>query len=270
MHPDTPDTPGTEPVRLLRDGAVAILELNRPQAMNALDEPMAQAFHAACRQLAADTSVRAVVLRGAGRCFGVGGDLAAMRDGEGGAEAVALRLIEPLHASVKLLAVLDAPVIASLHGAVAGGSLSLALAADLALAAQGASFNLAYGKLGASCDLSGSWQLPRLVGLRQAMAIALLSETLSADEALRLGLVNRVVEPEALQAETLALAQRLAAGPTLAYGRMKRLLRQSLDQALPSQLDAEQAAFCASTRTADFAEGLAAFFARRPPNFQGR
>jgi 2-(1,2-epoxy-1,2-dihydrophenyl)acetyl-CoA isomerase len=254
-------------VQLWREGAVAVLQINRPAALNALDVPTARAFHAACQALAADDGVRAVVLRGAGRCFGVGGDLAAM---QGDAAAVALQLIEPLHASVLLLSALDAPVIASLHGAVAGGSLSLALACDLAIAAEGTRLNLAYAGIGASCDVSGSWQLPRLVGLRRALEIALLSETLHADEALRLGLVNRVVAAADLQAETLALAQRLAAGPTLAYGRLKRLLRQSLDNALPAQLDAERDAFRASAGTADFAEGLAAFFAKRPPQFTGR
>ena len=256
------------PVRLLREGAVAVIELNRPAAMNALDVAMAEGFFAVCTAVVADAGVRAVVLRGAGRCFGVGGDLAAMREGD--AAVVARQLIGPLHASVKLLSALDAPVIASVHGAVAGGSLSLALAADLCIAADDASFNLAYGRIGASCDLSSSWQLPRLVGLRQAMAIALLSDTVKADEALRLGLVNRVVPLADLQAETLALAQRLAQGPTQVYGRMKRLLRQSLNNDLATQLDAEERAFVDSTKTADFSEGLAAFFGRRPPVFQGR
>lgn len=255
------------PVRLLRDGAVALLELNRPAALNALDVPTAHAFHDACTALAADAGVRAVVLRGAGRCFGVGGDLAAM---QGDAPAVARQLIEALHASVRLLTAMDAPVIAALHGAVAGGSLSLALACDLAVAAEGASFNLAYARIGASCDVAGSWHLPRLVGLRRAMEIALLSPTLDAAEALRLGLVNRVVPAAALEAETMALARRLADGPTLAYGRLKRLLRQAQDTALADQLDAERDAFLDGTGSADFNEGVAAFLGKRTPVFQGR
>ena len=260
-------SPANAPVRLRRDGAVAYLEFNRPEALNALDVPAAQAFQAAVVQVAADDSVRAVVIRGEGRAFGVGGDLAAMRDD---APAVALQLIDALHDAVRRLATMDAPVIASLHGAVAGGSLSLALACDLALAAEGTRFNLAYAGVGASCDVSGSWNLPRLVGLRRAMEIALLSDTLDAAEALRIGLVNRVVPAADLVAATDALAQRLAAGPTLAYGRLKRLMRQSFDHDLPTQLDAEREAFGASTTTADFQEGLAAFLAKRPPVFRGR
>ena len=122
----------------------------------------------------------------------------------------------------------------------------------------------------ASCDVSGSWHLPRLVGLRNAMAIALLGDTFDAAEALRLGLVNRVVPAIALEEETDALARRLASGPTLAIGRMKRLLRQSLDNDLGTQLDMERDNFRASTATEDFSEALDAFFSKRAPHFNGR
>lgn len=258
-----PDTP----VQLQREGAVALLRLNRPAALNALDAPTTAAFLQACRALSGDPGVRAVLVCGAGSSFGVGGDLAAMR---GDAAAVAARLIEGLHGGLKLLAAMDAPVIASVHGTVAGGSLSLALGCDLAIAADTASFNLAYARIGASCDGSSSWALPRLVGLRRAIALALLCETMDAAEALRIGLVNRVVPAAQLEAESLALARRLAAGPTLAFGRLKRLLRQSFEHSFAEQLDAEALAFGDSTRTADFQEGLDAFFAKRPPAFQGR
>jgi 2-(1,2-epoxy-1,2-dihydrophenyl)acetyl-CoA isomerase len=171
---------------------------------------------------------------------------------------------------VRLLAGIDAPVIASLHGVVAGGSLSLAACCDLAVAAEGTRFNLAYANIGASCDVSASWSLPRLVGLRNAMQIALLSETFDAAEALRLGLVNRVVLAAELEATVSALAQRMAGGPTRAYGHLKRLMRQSLDRDLGAQLDAERDAFLDCTTTADFSEGIAAFVAKRKPQFGGR
>lgn len=253
-------------VLLTRDGGIAILAFNRPAAMNALDAPTAKAFLAACQSLADDPQVRVVIIRGEGRAFGVGGDLAALRHDSA---ATAQALIGPLHEAVLLLAGLNAPVIASLHGVVAGGSLSLSMACDLAIAAEGTRFNLAYANVAASCDVSGSWSLPRLVGLRQAMQIALLSDTFDAAEALRLGLVNRVVPADRLQEETLAVARRLAAGPTLAYGRMKRLMRQSFETGLPAQLDAERENFKASTQTGDFQEALGAFFAKRPPVFKG-
>ena len=257
----------TAPVLLKRDGAVAWLVLNRPAGLNALDIPTANAFLACCEELAADPGVRAVVLRGEGKTFGVGGDLAALRDNPA---ATAVALIEPMHRAVRLLTTIDAPVIASLHGSVAGGSMSLAMACDLAIAADSTRFNLAYVNVAANCDVSGSWHLPRLVGLRNAMAIALLGESFDAAEALRLGLVNRVVPAIALEEETNALARRLAAGPTLAIGRMKRLLRQSLDNDLDTQLDLERDCFRESAGTGDFSEALDAFFSKRSAHFKGR
>lgn len=203
--------------------------MNRPAALNALDVPTARAFLAACQSLASDPELRVVVLRGEGKGFGAGGDVAAL---QADPTATAHELIACLHEAVLLLTRLDAPVLASLHGVVAGGSLSLAMACDLAIAAESMRFNLAYANLGASCDLSGFWHLPRLVGLRNAMQIALLSDTFDAAEALRLGLVNRVVPDAQLHVETLALARRLAAGPTCAYGHIKRLLRQSHNELL--------------------------------------
>ncbi|WP_028228605.1 enoyl-CoA hydratase/isomerase family protein [Paraburkholderia ferrariae] len=258
---------GTDLVVVVRDGAVASVVFNRTDAMNALDVPTAAAFLAACEGIAADRSIRAVVIRGEGRAFGVGGDLAALRDG--GATA-AEELIRCMHEGIKLLVKLDAPVIAAVQGAVAGGSLSLVLACDLVVAAEGARFNLAYANVGASCDVSGSWSLPRIVGLRHAMEIALLSETFDAAEALRLGVVNRVVPEAGLQDEAFALARRLATGPTLAYGRMKRLTRSAFEHDLATHLDSERDAFKASTQTEDFQEAIAAFFAKRAPVFSGR
>ncbi|GAA4016432.1 enoyl-CoA hydratase/isomerase family protein [Actimicrobium antarcticum] len=257
----------SEPLVILqRDGAIATLILNRPGSMNALDIPTAQALLACCTELAADESVRAVVLKGAGKVFGVGGDLSSLRTDSA---ATAMTLIAPLHASIRLLTSMNAPVIACLHGTVAGGSLSLAMACDLAIAADDTRFNLAYVNVAASCDLSGSWHLPRLVGLRNAMAIALLGDTFDAAEALRLGLLNRIVPAAELASATTALAQRLGDGPTQAIGRMKRLLRQSLDNTLSSQLDLERDSFRDSAGTADFAEALDAFFSKRRPTFVG-
>lgn len=256
------------PVRLQREGPVAVIELNRPDAMNALDVPMARTLLGVCREIEGARDVRAVIVCAAGRAFGVGGDLAAMS--KGGATGVARQLIPPLHDAVRILATIDAPVIAAVHGAVAGGSMSLALACDLAVAAEGTVFNLAYSRIGASCDINGSWALPRVVGLRKAMEIALLSDRIDAAEALRLGLVNRVVPAAQLREEATVLAKRLAAGPTAAYGRIKRLLRESLDRDLGAQLDAEFEAFVAGTRTRDFAEGLQAFLDKREAQFEGK
>jgi 2-(1,2-epoxy-1,2-dihydrophenyl)acetyl-CoA isomerase len=246
---------------------VARLRFNRPAQLNALDLATATAFDASCRTIAADPSVRVVVLSGEGRGFGAGGDLAAFRgDAWGAAQAI----MDPMHAAVRLLTALDAPVVASLHGVVAGGTMSLALACDLAIAAEGTKFNLAYVNIGASCDVSSSYHLPRLVGLRNAMGIALLGETFDAAEAHRLGLVNKVVPADRLADETEAIVQRLAGGATKAMGRLKRLMRESFGNDLATQLDREREAFRIGTETEDFNEGLDAFFAKRKPVFKGR
>jgi 2-(1,2-epoxy-1,2-dihydrophenyl)acetyl-CoA isomerase len=210
--------------------------------------------------------VRAVIIGGTGGAFTAGGDLHELRADPTGA---AVGLIGPLHEAVVLLAELRAPVIASLQGAVAGAGLSLALACDFAIAAESTRFGLAYVNIGASCDLAGSWTLPRLVGLRKAMEIALIGEPFDAAEALRLGLVNRVVPEAELEAETLALARRLAEGPAQAIAQIKRLMHISFEHDLRGQLDAERAAFLRCAATPDFAEGLDAFLGKRKPRFGG-
>ncbi|UHJ66700.1 enoyl-CoA hydratase/isomerase family protein [Melaminivora jejuensis] len=255
------------PLLVERQGAIATLTFNRPEALNALDVATAQALLAALQGLARDGGVRAVLLRGAGRAFVAGGDLATLRaDPVQGARA----LLEPLNAALLVLQQLDAPVIAQVHGAAAGAGLSLMLMCDFVLAAEGTKFNLAYINLGTSCDVGASWALPRLVGLRQALEIALLGETFAADDALRLGLVNRVLPAAELDTAARAFAERIASGPTVAYGHMRRLMRTSLDRDLAAQLAAEAQSFDACARTADLREGIEAFFAKRAPQFKGR
>lgn len=260
--------PAGGPVRVERREGVAEIVLDRAAARNALDVPLARGFADAVAAVADDASVRAVLLRADGDHFGVGGDLAAMRAGD--PAAVAEALIDAFHPAVLRLQAMDAPVVAAVQGAVAGGSLSLALAADLCLAADDARFDLAYAGIGASCDVGSSWHLPRLVGLRRALQLALLPGPVAAAEALALGLVNRVVPRAALEDDARALAMRLAAGPTRAHGRLKRLLRDASGRTLAEQLDAEREAFLGSARTEDFREGLDAFLGKRPARFQGR
>ena len=251
------------------ESGIVALRFDRPERLNAIDVPMAQAFNKAAAAIAADPSARVVVMSGAGRAFMAGGDLATFHaDPAHGAET-ARAIIDPLHAGLATLAGIDAPVIAALQGAVAGAGVSLALAADLAIAADDARFTLAYAKIGASCDGSSSWSLPRIVGLRRALEIALLADALDAATALSYGMVNKVVPAASLGAEIDALARRLASGPTLAYGKIRRLLHTSFERDLVGQMNAERDAFCASARTRDFTEGVAAFFAKRRANFEG-
>ena len=250
-----------------RDGPVARLRFQRPDVLNALDIEMARGLRDACRELAADAGVRVVVMSGEGRAFVAGGDISLMRQDP---VANAGALIDLAHEALRLLADMPAPVVASLHGVVAGGGLGIALAADLAIAAEGTRFNLAYANIGTSCDCANSWALPRIVGVRKALEIALLSDTFDAQEALRLGLVNRVVPADALAEETEKLVQRLAKGPPLALGNLKRLMRTSFERTLDAQLDAEREAFLHCAASDDFSEGTSAFLEKRQAQYQGR
>lgn len=258
------------PIIFERAEGIASIRFNRPSVLNALDEAMVAALRASVETAARDERVRVVVLSGEGRGFMAGGDVGRFHAAGPEAPSLVRRVIEPFHAAVARLAEMPKPVVASLHGPVAGAGLSFALLADLAIAADDAQFTLAYARIGASPDGSATWSLPRIVGLRKALELALLAETIDAAEALRLNLVNRVVPREHLEGETAALAARLAAGPALAYGRIKQLMRTSFDRSLAEQVAEEAAAFTALAASADFAEGVSAFVGKRPPRFTGR
>jgi 2-(1,2-epoxy-1,2-dihydrophenyl)acetyl-CoA isomerase len=257
----------TQPVLLTRQAGVAHLRFNRPDRLNAVDLDTARAFRTAVEAIAADASIRAVVVGGEGRAFGAGGDLATLREDPA---RQAAELIAPMHDALALMGELPVPFVASLHGVVAGGSLSVALACDLAVATSGTKFNLSYVKIGATCDGGATWTLPRRCGLGNALAIALLGETLDAAEAHRLGLVQRLVDGESADAAATAWAEQLAAGPTQAIGRMKRLLRSSYAHDFQTQLSREHQEFVANAESVDFREGITAFFDRRKPAFSGR
>ena len=255
-----------ERVTLVRDGAIAFIEVRRPERHNALNVETAEALLEKCREIGRDDGVRAVVLSGQGASFGVGGDLNELRTG---GAATARRIIEPLHEAIALIAEMDVPVIAKLRGSVAGGSMSLALGCDLAVASEETRFNFAYTNAGTTADVGGSWHLPRIVGLRRAMQIALLNETVDASQALALGLVNRVVREDLLDSDVAALANTLANGPTRALGRMKRLLRQSGTNGLRDHLAVELETFVDSAGTSDFVEAIEARLGKRAPRFVG-
>ncbi|MFG1295431.1 enoyl-CoA hydratase/isomerase family protein [Xanthobacter variabilis] len=261
--------PPSPPVLLDVAEGIARIRFNRPDVLNALDEASILAWKAAVDRVAQDDTVRVVVLSGEGRAFLAGGDVGRFHAAGADAPQVAAAIIDPFHQAMLTLAGLSAPVIASVQGAVAGAGLSVAIAADLVVAADDAKFTMAYTRIGTTPDGSGTFSLPRIVGLRKAMELTLLSDLVDAAEALRLGLVNKVVPAADLARETELLARRLAAGPTAAYGRVKHLLRSSFSHTLSEQLHAEREAFIASTGTFDFAEGAAAFVGKRPPRFEG-
>jgi 2-(1,2-epoxy-1,2-dihydrophenyl)acetyl-CoA isomerase len=261
--------PSNSPVLFsIRDG-IARICFNRPAALNAIDEAVAKALCHISHELANSRELRVVVVSGEGAAFMAGGDLARFHQDKAHAVGTADAIIKPLNVALMRLAALPQPIIASVHGAVAGAGVSIALACDLCIAADDTQFNMAYARIGTSPDAGSTWTLPRVVGSRKALELVLLAESFSAEEALRLGIVNRVVPRDGLFDATEALARRLAAGPAHAYGRIKGLIHASFDTRLEDQLDAERKAFCACAATADFAEGLDAFFEKRRPVFSG-
>jgi 2-(1,2-epoxy-1,2-dihydrophenyl)acetyl-CoA isomerase len=250
---------------------VARLTLNRPKSLNALNLDMIEALRLASARAEADPQVRAILVTGAGEHFMAGGDLKWFR------EQLALppqqrqplfeRTISDVHQTTLQLRRCGKPVVAAVCGAVAGFGLSLMLAADLALAADDAYFTLAYCNIALSPDGGATWSLPRTVGMKRAMEIALLGDRFDAQQALAWGMVNRVLPAGDLLAEAEKLAVRLANGPAEALAHTKRLINDSLNASLAEQLHAEQRAFAASGVNSDFGEGLAAFFEKRPARF---
>ena len=256
------------PVRMEVAEGVARIVFDRPQALNAIDVETAQALLALCEQLQTRDDVRVIILSGAGRAFMAGGDLSAFHASDDPVQ-LASAIIEPLHRALTLLAQMPQPVIGSVHGPVSGAGMSIALGCDMTVAASDTRFCLAYIGIATSIDGGGSWHLLQQLGLQRAMEIALLNTVLSADEALQLGLITRVVPASELEAQTWRLALQLASGPTFAYGQVKCLLRQASTRTLAEQLSAEHESFRACADTADFREGVAAFFAKRKAVFTG-
>ena len=250
----------------VRDG-VAYITLNRPEAGNALDPLLVHEFRDAAESLDERDDVGAVILTGAGKNFSVGGDLSFMHDaGDDVADAV-YGLASTMHAGIEALAELDAPVISLVRGAAAGGGMSIAIAADLVLAAESAHFTVGYTAIGFSPDGGSSWTLPRIVGMRRAIELVLLNERMSATRAYELGLVTRVVADDELDAEAEALARRLARGPVGAHGAVKRLLRETYKTGFTKQLEDEARTIAGLSAAPDGREGVLAFLDKRAPHF---
>lgn len=258
---------------LTLDGGVATLTMNRPEARNALSMEMRSQLIEALHEVEHDSQVRCVVLQGAGDHFMAGGDVKGMsesikKDPSDVRKEFLLR-IHDLHPIMFAMRRMPKPIIASCRGAAAGAGVSMALACDLVIAADDAFFTLAYCKIGTSPDGSSSFHLPRAVGIKKAMEIALLGDRFGAQEAKDIGMINFVVPTAELDAETAALAQRLAAGPTHVYGNTKALFYRSLESEFESQLQAEAEYFADCASRADFREGVSAFVEKRSPNFTG-
>jgi len=261
-----------ETVLYERDAGVATITLNRLDKLNTFNAEMHEELHDTLDSAASDDEVRCVVLRGEGRGFSAGADLRSedlsREDGE--APDLGAYLRRSFSQTISKISGMDKLVLASLHGPVYGAGMGLALACDLRLAARSASFSVAFIKIGLMPDAGVSFFLPRVVGLGRAMEMSMPGDAVDAGEAQRIGLVNRVVPDEKLGEETKALAGRLAAMPTVALARIKHSLDASFEGDLASALEAEAKGQAACGYTRDHAEGLAAFFEKRAPNFTGR
>ncbi|MBI3745938.1 MAG: enoyl-CoA hydratase/isomerase family protein [Chloroflexi bacterium] len=252
-------------VLLAVDGAVATITLNRPAALNALTIPMKERLLVAIEAAAAMPSVGAIVLTGAGRAFCVGQDLRERL--EPGASPLDEELARRYNPIVRALRQAPQPVIAAINGVAAGAGASLAFACDLRIAAEGASFVLAFAAIGLVPDSGATWMLPRLVGRARAAELALLGDPLTAADAQRLGLVSLVVPAEDLAAAAAAMAARVADRSFGATAATKRLLDAAFDVDLEATLAGEAAAQAAAGAHPDHAEGIAAFMEKRPPRF---
>ena len=262
MPPDS-----TVLVELDRDTAVATITLNRPDALNALTVPMKVGLLAAFRQVEPEATVRAVILTGAGRAFCAGQDLRERLEPDAAPLGVEVR--ERYNPIIRAMRGLSKPIVGAINGVAAGAGASLAMACDLRIASEAATFSLAFGRVGLVPDSGASWFLPRLVGATRAAELALLNDPVSAPDALRLGLVGRVVPGEELAAEARSVATRLAAGAPKAIALTKRALNAAWERDLEGALEYEAQLQDMAGRTKDHAEGLAAFMEKRPPRFTG-
>jgi 2-(1,2-epoxy-1,2-dihydrophenyl)acetyl-CoA isomerase len=252
-------------------GAVALITLNRPEALNALSRRLINDLTAAI-ELAVDDGARAVVLTGAGRGFCAGGDLremgVALRSADT-IEAIFDESIGALHRAIRLIRETPIPFVAAVNGVCAGAGTNFALACDIVIAADDAVFNEAFVKIGLTPDCGGSFFLTRAIGEKRAAEMFMTGETINAERALSIGMINRVVPLSELTAAAAQFARKLAEAPTGAIGRIKKLLNASFSNSLERQLDLERTCQIESGQSADFNEGVTAFFEKRPPKFTG-
>jgi 2-(1,2-epoxy-1,2-dihydrophenyl)acetyl-CoA isomerase len=253
----------------VKDG-VGLIRLNRPDDGNAITLELAHELLDVAIRCDQDPEVRAVVLTGSGKMFCAGGDLKVFAAQGKGVSSYMTKVTQAFHAAISRFNWMAALVVGAINGTAAGGGLSLALATDIAIAAESAKFTMAYTKVGLTPDGSSSYFLARLVGLRRAKEMALLNPVLSAKQALEWGLINQVVADDQVLPAALDIARQLAQGPTLALGETKRLILCGATESLESQMERESRAIAAMAGNTDGQEGIAAFLAKRTPQFTGR
>jgi 2-(1,2-epoxy-1,2-dihydrophenyl)acetyl-CoA isomerase len=252
------------------EAGVLTVTLNRPDKLNAFNPDMHQLLRKALEQALDEAAVRAVLLTGAGRGFCAGQDLS-LRDVSSDAPLdLSVSLGSHYNPLVRRLRELPKPVVCAVNGVAAGAGANVALACDLVIAARSASFVQSFARLGLVPDSGGTWLLPRLAGSARAMGLALLGDKLSAEQAQEWGLIWKVVDDDALTAESVGIARQLAAGPTKGYGLLKKAMHASAGNSLDAQLDLERDLQREAGLTQDYREGVLAFMQKRKPDYKGR
>lgn len=263
-----PDTCG---LTLSMESGVATIRLDRPERRNAIDLDVAEAFLAAVHRIAADGTVRCVLLVASGDHFSVGGEIAYFVEADPGEYGALFgRMTAPFHEGMRVLSPVEAPVVAAVQGSVIGMALSLVCAADIVVAADDAAFATAFADIGLSGDGGITWLLPRIVGPRRAASLMMLNIPFGPAEALEWGLVSEVVPRAELENRSRGVANRLASGPTVALGLMRRLMAQAHTTTLGEQLLDETVATMRTGASADAVEGIGAFIHKCQPHFTGR
>ncbi len=260
-----------ETVKFELNEGVAILTLNRPEALNSLSMQLLKDLRATL-SMTAEARARAAILTGTGRAFCAGGDLREMQAIAEQTGNIGAFFEEPLaafHGCVQTIREMPIPFVSAVNGVCAGAGTNFALCCDIVLAAQSASFNEGFVKIGLTPDCGGTYFLPRVVGEKIAAELLMTGDAVTAERAEKLGMINRVVADEDLQSEALKFAARLAKMPTAAIGRIKQMLGATMKNDLSAQLKLEHAAQIESGKSNDFKEGVRAFFEKRQPEFTG-
>lgn len=260
-------TPMEPSILTLTHDGICTITLNRPAVFNSFDQAMGRAFQSALDEAAQDPAVRCVVVTGNGKAFCAGQDLKEVTAPD--APDFTVIVEETYNQSVRRIRSMEKPVIGAINGVAAGAGANIALACDLTVAKESATFIQAFSKIGLIPDSGGTWFLPRLVGMQRAAALAFLGEKLSATDAAALGLIYQAVPDDSYEAEVNALAQRLASMPTRGLGLTKKAFNAGWDSDLSSHLTTERDLQMEASQTDDYAEGVAAFLEKRAPNFKG-